>query len=183
MADESIRKDIDSTIDELAEAISFLDNFYKAIISKRVRHVNDKLRKVKVYEPLSLSPYQRKVKVYESLTLPNEQDKLPILTIPDNYYPTKSTEVKHVINHERYQYIYAKIVEQLKRKIKDNAEYVELNNFEELFASIKRSAITELYEEYFDLDDVDMLLAIYDRILDLSKDITYEYRIRKAFSI
>lgn len=183
MADENKRKDIDSTTDVLAEAISFLDNFYKAIISKRVNRVNGKLRKVKVYKPLTLPPYQRKVKVYEPLNVPTEQEAVSILTIPDNYYPTKSTEVKHVIDHGRYHYIYEKIVEQLKRKIKDNAEYVELNNFEELFASIKRSAITELYEEYFELDDVDMLLAIYDRILELSKDITYEYRIRKAFSI
>lgn len=47
MADESKRKDIDSTIDDLAEAISFLYSYYKSIISKRLNIVNGKLRKVK----------------------------------------------------------------------------------------------------------------------------------------
>lgn len=180
MADESKRKDIDSTIDDLAEAISFLHVIYKSIISKRLPKVH---RKVKVYPSLSIPAYQRRVKVYEPLNIPDEQEPVKVVSIPDNYYPTSNTEVKHVLNHERYNSLYNRIAKQLKRKIKEDAEYVELNNFEELFASIERSAITELYEQYFDLEDDEILLAVYDRVLLLSKEITHEYRIRKAFDI
>lgn len=178
MADETKRNTIDSTTDELAEAIVFLRNIYKSIITNKLPKVH---RKVKVYPSLSIPAYQRRVKVYEPLNVPDEQEPVQIVTVPDNYYPTSQTEVKHVINHERYANIYDRIGRQLKREIKENAEYVELNNFEELFATLERSAITELYEEYFDLDDIDMALAIYGRVLDLSRDIVYEYRIRKAF--
>lgn len=47
MADETKRNTIDSTTDELAEAIVFLRNIYKSIISNRLNIVNRKLRKVK----------------------------------------------------------------------------------------------------------------------------------------
>lgn len=180
MADNTKRKSITS-IDDLTEVIDFLELYYKSIITNGLTKVNRKLRKVKVYPALSLPPYQRKVKVYDSLTLPDEQELVNVVSLPDNYYPTVFTEVKHVINHERYHRIYNRIADQLKRKIKRSGEYVELNNFEELFASIERSAITELYEEFFDLDDDEIILAIYDEVLDLSRDIVYEYRIRKAF--
>ena len=181
MADETKRNTIDSTTEDLAEAIVFLRNLYKSIISKRLNSVNRKLRKVKVYPVLSLPPYQRRVKVYEPLTIPDEQETVQVVSLPDNYYPTSNTEVKHVLNHERYSCIYNRIADQLKRKIKRSGEYVELNNFEELFAALEHSAITELYEEFFDLDDDAIILAIYDEVLDLSRDIVYEYRIRKAF--
>ena len=183
MADEIKRKDIDSTTEDLAEAISFLYNLYKSIISKRLNRVNRKLRKVKVYPALSLPSYQRRVKVYEPLTIPDEQETVQVLTLPDNYYPTSQTEVKHVLNHERYNNIYNTIANQLKREIKNNGRYVELNNFEELFAALERSAITELYEKYFTLDDMEMVVAIYGEVMALSEVITHEYRIRKAFNI
>lgn len=180
MADKTKRKDIDSTTDHLAEAISFLYVIYKSIITNKLPKVH---RKVKVYPSLSIPAYQRRVKVYEPLNVPDEQEPVQIVTVPDNYYPTSQTEVKHVLNHERYNRLYNRIANQLKRKTKEDAEYVELNNFEELFASIERSAITELYEQYFDLEDDEILLAVYDRVLGLAKDITHEYRIRKAFDI
>lgn len=177
MADKTKRKSITS-IDDLTEVIDFLYTIYKSIITNKLPKVH---RKVKVYPSLSIPAYQRRVKVYEPLNVPDEQEPVKVVTLPDNYYPTSQTEVKHVLNHERYQNIYDRIGKQLKRDIKENAEYVELNNFEELFATLERSAITELYEEYFDLDDMDIILAIYGRVLDLSRDIVYEYRIRKAF--
>lgn len=179
MADETKRNTI-ASIDDITEAMIFLLNLYKSIISNKLPKVH---RKVKVYPSLSIPAYQRRVKVYEPLNVPDEQEPVKVVSIPDNYYPTSQTEVKHVLNHERYNSLYNRIARQLKRKIKEDAEYVELNNFEELFASIERSAITELYEEYFDLEDDEILLAVYDRVLRLSKDITHEYRIRKAFDI
>lgn len=179
MADESKRKDIDSTIDDLAEAISFLYVIYKSIISKRLPKVH---RKVKVYPSLSIPAYQRRVKVYEPLNIPDEQEPVKVVSIPDNYYPTSNTEVKHVLNHERYNRIYNIIVNQLHQNIKDNASYVELNNFEELFAALEHSAITDLYEKHFDKDDdMAMVVAIYEDVTELSKQIAQEYRIIKAF--
>lgn len=177
MADKTKRKSITS-IDDLTEVIDFLELYYKSIISKSLPKVH---RKVKVYPSLSIPAYQRRVKVYEPLNIPDEQEVVKVVSIPDNYYPTNRTEVKHVLNHERYSRIYNRIADQLKRKIKRSGEYVELNNFEELFAALEHSAITELYEEFFDLDDDAIILAIYDEVLDLSRDIVYEYRIRKAF--
>lgn len=180
MADETKRKSITS-IDDFTEVIDFLYAICNSIISKRLTGVNRKLRKVKVYPALSLPPYQRKVKVYDSLTLPDEQETVQVVSLPDNYYPTDKTEVKHVINHERYHRIYDIIVNQLQQNIKDNAEYVELNNFEELFASIEHSAITDLYEKHFDIDDdMAMVVAIYDDVMELSKQIAQEYRIMRG---
>ena len=179
MADET-KRNIIASIDDITEAMIFLLNLSKSIISKRLPKVH---RKVKVYPSLSIPAYQRRVKVYEPLNIPDEQEPVKVVSIPDNYYPTSQTEVKHVLNHERYSRLYNRIANQLKRKTKEDAEYVELNNFEELFASIERSAITELYEQYFDLEDDEILLAVYDRVLGLAKDITHEYRIRKAFDI
>lgn len=177
MADETKRKSITS-IDDFTEVIDFLYAICKSIITNKLPKVH---RKVKVYPSLSIPAYQRRVKVYEPLMIPDEQEPVKVVTLPDNYYPTSQTEVKHVLNHERYNRIYNRIADQLKRKIKRSGEYVELNNFEELFAALEHSAITELYEEFFDLDDDAIILAIYDEVLDLSRDIVYEYRIRKAF--
>lgn len=183
MADETKRNTIDSTTEDLAEAIVFLRSIYKSIISNRLNIVNRKLRKVKVYPALSLPPYQRRVKVYEPLNIPDEQETVQVVSLPDNYYPTSNTEVKHVLNHERYNRIYNVIANQLKREIKNNGRYVELNNFEELFAALERSAITELYEKYFTLDDMEMVAAIYGEVMERSNDITHEYRIRKGFGV
>lgn len=169
--------------DEITEATTRLLNIYKYIITYRLKKVNRKQRKVKIYPTLTLPPYQRKVKVYDSLNVPDKHEFVELITLPDNYYPTRNTEVKHVINKERYHRISSQIANQLKRRIKRGGEYVELNNFEELFASIERSSITELYEEYFDEDDESIVLAIYDEILDASRQIVYEYRIRKAFEL
>lgn len=168
-----------NTIDD---AVVFLQDLYRSIISKRFRHVTPRrLRHVKVYPSLTLPPFQRRVKVYPNLRCPSEQTRVPVYTLPDGYWPTANTQVKHALDHERYSRVYDRLVAQLKRKIRTTREYGELNNFEELFAAVKRSAITELYEEFYDLDEEDMLLAIYDRVLDLAKDIMYEYRIMKAF--
>lgn len=180
MADESKRNTIDSTTFDIAEAIVFLQSIYKSIISKRLPKVH---RKVKVYPLLSIPAYQRRVKVYDPLTIPDEQETVQVLTLPDNYYPTDKTEVKHVLNHERYNNIYNTIANQLKREIKNYGRYVELNNFEELFAALERSAITELYEKYFSLDDMEMVVAIYGEVMALSEVISQEYRIRKAFGV
>ena len=180
MADETKRNIIDSTIEDLAEAMIFLSNLYKTIISNKLPKVH---RKVKVYPSLSIPAYQRRVKVYEPLTIPDEQEPVKVVSLPDNYYPTSNTEVKHVLNHERYNRIYNVIANQLKREIKNNGRYVELNNFEELFAALERSAITELYEKYFTLDDMEMVAAIYGEVMSLSEVITHEYRIRKAFGV
>lgn len=164
----------------ISEAMRLLFNIYKSIITYRLPKVH---RKMKVYPSLAVPPYHRRVKVYDSLNVPDKHEFVELITLPDNYYPTSNTEVKHVINKERYHRISSQIANQLKRRIKRGGEYVELNNFEELFASIERSSITELYEEYFDEDDESIVLAIYDEILDASRQIVYEYRIRKAFEL
>lgn len=165
-------------------AIVFLQDLYRSIISKRFAHVTPRrLRHVKVYPSLVLPPLQRRVKVYLDLHCPSEQTRVPVYTLPDYYRPTANTQVKHALDHERYSRVYDRLAVQLKRKIRTTREYGELNNFEELFAAVKRSAITELYEEFYDLDEEDMLLAIYDRVLDLAKDIMYEYHIMKAFEL
>lgn len=178
MADKTKRKSITS-IDDLTEVIDFLYTIYKSIITNKLPKVH---RKVKVYPSLSIPAYQRRVKVYEPLNLPDEQERVKVVTVPDNYYPTSQTEVKHVLNHERYNRIYDIIVNQLHQNIKDNASYVELNNFEELFAALEHSAITDLYEKHFDIDnDMAMVVAIYDDVMELSKQIAQEYRIIKAF--
>lgn len=170
-----------NTIDD---AIVFLQDLYRSIISKRFAHVTPRrLRHVKVYPPLALPQLQRRVKVYPELHCAPEQTRVPVYTLPEHYWPTANTQVKHALDHERYSRVYDRLAVQLKRKIRTTREYGELNNFEELFAAVKRSAITELYEEFYELDEEDMLLAIYDRVLDLAKDIMYEYRIMKAFEL
>lgn len=167
----------------ISEATKILINIYKSIISYRLKKVNRKQRKVKIYPTLTLPPYQRKVKVYDSLDVPNKHDFVELITLPDNYYPTRNTEIKHVINKERYHRVYSIVKRLLQNTIDKGGLYAELNNFEELFASIGRSSITELYEEYFDEDDDIIAGMIYGQALSLSEQIVMEYRIGKAFEL
>ena len=167
----------------ITEATKILINIYKSIITYRLKKVNRKQRKVKIYPTLTLPPYQRKVKVYDSLDVPNKHDFVELITLPDNYYPTRNTEIKHVINKERYHRVYSIVKRLLQNTIDKGGLYAELNNFEELFASIGRSSITELYEEYFDEDDDIIAGMIYGQALSLSEQIVMEYRIGKAFEL
>ncbi|HEM5311372.1 TPA: hypothetical protein U1383_002148 [Streptococcus suis] len=178
MADDTKRKDIDSTADELAEAISFLYSIYKSIISKRLPKVH---RKVKVYPTFSLPAYHRTVKVYEELIVPDEHELVSIPELPDKYYPTPTTEVRHVIDKERYEATYQRVLVEVKKRVKNNATYYELNNLEELIDSMERSPFTELYEEYFDEDDISLSLSIFGEIMDKLQLQTLEYRQERAF--
>lgn len=172
-----------SDVDGITEAKNLLLNIYKYIITYRLKKVNRKQRKVKIYPTLTLPPYQRKVKVYDSLNVPDKHDFVELITLPDNYYPTKNTEIKHVINKERYHRVYSIVKRLLQNTIDKGGLYAELNNFEELFASIGRSSITELYEEYFDEDDDIIAGLIYGQALSLSQQIVMQYRIGKAFEL
>lgn len=167
----------------ITEATKILINIYKSIITYRLKKVNRKQRKVKIYPTLTLPPYQRKVKVYDSLNVPDKHEFVELITLPDNYYPTTNTEIKHVINKERYHRVYSIVKRLLQNTIDKGGLYAELNNFEELFASIGRSSITELYEEYFDEDDDMIAGMIYGQALSLSEQIVMEYRIGKAFEL
>ena len=167
----------------ITEATKILINIYKSIITYRLKKVNRKQRKVKIYPTLTLPPYHRRVKVYDSLDVPNKHDFVELITLPDNYYPTRNTEIKHVINKERYHRVYSIVKRLLQNTIDKGGLYAELNNFEELFASIGRSSITELYEEYFDEDDDIIAGMIYGQALSLSEQIVMEYRIGKAFEL
>lgn len=180
MADENKRKDIDSTTDDLAEAISFLDLFYKSIISNRLTKVNGYVRKVKVYPSLQLPPYQRKVKVYPSLPDLPELERVRIIELPPNYIPTRFTEIRHVLDHEAYIEFYLDITEELDYKIKRSARYGELNNYKELFEAVEHSAITELYEEFFDLPPAKRLVRAMSYILEYTQQIMIDYRIDQA---
>lgn len=167
----------------ITEATKILINIYKSIITYRLKKVNRKQRKVKIYPTLTLPPYHRRVKVYDSLDVPNKHESVELITLPDNYYPTRNTEIKHVINKERYHRVYSIVKRLLQNTIDKGGLYAELNNFEELFASIGRSSITELYEEYFDEDDDIIAGMIYGQALSLSEQIVIEYRIGKAFEL
>lgn len=167
----------------ITEATKILINIYKSIITYRLKKVNRKQRKVKIYPTLTLPPYHRRVKVYDSLDVPNKHESVELITLPDNYYPTRNTEIKHVINKERYHRVYSIVKRLLQNTIDKGGLYAELNNFEELFASIGRSSITELYEEYFDEDDDIIAGMIYGQALSLSEQIVMEYRIGKAFEL
>ena len=169
-----------SDVDSITEAMSILINIYKFIISKRLPKVH---RKMKIYPNLTVPPYQRQVKVYDSLTIPHSQDYVQIIELPDNYNPTSKTEIKHVINKERYHRVYSIVKRLLQNTIDKGGLYAELNNFEELFNAIGRSSITELYEEYFDEDDDMIAGMIYGQALSLSEQIVVEYRIGKAFEL
>lgn len=167
----------------ITEATKILINIYKSIITYRLKKVNRKQRKVKIYTTLTLPPYHRRVKVYDTLDVPNKHESVELITLPDNYYPTRNTEIKHVINKERYHRVYSIVKRLLQNTIDKGGLYAELNNFEELFASIGRSSITELYEEYFDEDDDIIAGMIYGQALSLSEQIVMEYRIGKAFEL
>lgn len=182
MADENKRKDIDSTTDDLAEAISFLHLFYKSIISNRLTKVNGYVRKVKVYPSLQLPPYQRKVKVYPSLPELPELERVRIIELPEHYIPTPFTEVRHVLDHEKYHRFHAGLRRWLDKFAESDAQYAELNNYEELFAKHGESAITDLYEEYFDsgLDIMDMIIDASTKIAELTKVVVEQYRQDKA---
>lgn len=182
MADESKRKDIDSTIDDLAEAISFLYSYYKSIISKRLKNVNRRVRKVKIYPSLSIPPRQRKVKVYSSLPDLPELETVRIIDLPDYYVPTRFTEVRHVINHERYSTFHSGVARWIDSYAKRDPRYSELNNYEELFGVYGQSAITDLYEKYFDsgLDMMDMIIESTTEIAELTQQIVEKYRRDKA---
>lgn len=184
MADENKRKDIDSTTDDLAEAISFLDLFYKSIISYRLTKVNGYVRKVKVYPSLQLPPYQRKVKVYSSLPELPELERVRIIELPEHYVPTPFTEVRHVLDHDTYYTFHAGLSRWMDKFAKRDPRYAELNNYEELFGAYGESAITDLYEKYFDTD-----LSLFDKIIDatteiaeLAQQIVEKYRRDKAIA-
>lgn len=180
MADENKRKDIDSTTDDLAEAISFLQSFYKSIISYRLTKVNSFVRKVKVYPSLQLPPYQRKVKVYPSLPELPELERVRIIELPPNYIPTPFTEVRHVLDHEAYIYFYNMLTDELDEIIKDSGTYGELNNYKELFEAVEHSAITELYEKYFDREPTKRMMKALSKILKYTQQIMYDYRLDQA---
>ncbi len=180
MADESKRKDIDSTIDDLAEAISFLYSYYRSIISKRLKNVNRHVRKVKVYPALSLPPRQRKVKVYSSLPDLPELESVRIIELPPSYIPTPYTEIKHVLDHEAYIYFYDMLTDELDEIIRTSGTYGELNNYQELFDAVEHSAITELYERYFDLEPTRRVMRALTKILRVTEQIMIDYRIAQA---
>ncbi len=169
-----------SVVDEITEAKNSLLIIYKSIISKRLPKVH---RKMKIYPSLTVPPYQRQVKVYDSLTIPHSQDYVQIIELPDNYYPTSQTEIKHVINKERYHRVYSIVKRLLQNTIDKGGLYAELNNFEELFNALGRSPITQLYEEYFNEDDDVIAGMIYGQVLSLSEQVVIEYRIGKAFEL
>ena len=169
-----------SDVDGITEAKNLLLNIYKYIITYRLKKVNRKQRKVKIYPTLTLPPYQRKVKVYDSLNVPDKHDFVELITLPDNYYPTKNTEIKHVINKERYHKVYSIVKHLLQKTIDKGGLYADLNNFEELFNAFGRSSITELYEEYFDEDDDVITGMIYGQALSLSQQIVMQYRIERV---
>lgn len=180
MADESKRKDIDSTIDDLAEAISFLYSYYRSIISKRLKNVNRHVRKVKIYPSLSLPPRQRKMKVYSSLPDLPELESVRIIELPPSYIPTPYTEIKHVLDHEEYIYFYDMLTDELDEIIRTSGTYGELNNYQELFDAVEHSAITELYERYFDLEPTRRVMRALTKILRVTEQIMIDYRIVQA---
>lgn len=161
----------------ISEAMRLLFNIYKSIITYRLPKVH---RKMKVYPSLAVPPYHRRVKVYDSLNVPNKHESVELITLPDNYYPTKNTEVKHVINKERYHRVYSIVKRLLQNTIDKGGLYADLNNFEELFNTFGRSSITELYEEYFDEDDDVISGVIYGQALSLSQQIVMQYRIERV---
>lgn len=179
MANENKRNSITS-IDELTEVIEFLELFYKSIISYRLTKVNGYVRKAKVYPSLQLPPYQRKVKVYPSLPDLPELERVRIIELPPNYIPTRFTEIRHVLDHEAYIEFYLDITEELDYKIKRSARYGELNNYKELFEAVEHSAITELYEEFFDLPPAKRLVRTMSYILEYTQQIMIDYRIDQA---
>lgn len=179
MANENKRNSITS-IDELTEVIEFLELFYKSIISYRLTKVNSYVRKVKVYPSLQLPPYQRKVKVYPTLPELPELESVRVIELPPNYIPTRFTEIRHVLDHEAYIEFYLDITEELDYKIKRSARYGELNNYKELFEAVEHSAITELYEEFFDLPPAKRLVRAMSYILEYAQQIMIDYRIDKA---
>ena len=164
----------------ITEATKILINIYKSIITYRLKKVNRKQRKVKIYPTLTLPPYHIRVKVYDSLNIPNKHESVELITLPDNYYPTKNTEIKHVINKERYHKVYSMVKHLLQKRIDKGGLYADLNNFEELFNAFGRSSITELYEEYFDEDDDVITGMIYGQALSLSQQIVMQYRIERV---
>ncbi|MGQ7385678.1 hypothetical protein ACTGVI_11500 [Streptococcus suis] len=178
MTDTIEKETHSSTHDEIIELYASLEFIYKSIISKRLPKVH---RKVKVYPIFSLPAYHRTVKVYEELTVPDEHELVSIPELPDNYYPTPTTEVRHVIDKERYETIYQRVLAVVKKEIETNRRYYELNNLEELIDSMERSPFTELYEEYFDEDDISLSLSILGAIMDKLQLQTLEYRQERAF--
>lgn len=181
MADKTKRKSITS-IDDLTEVIDFLEMYYRSIISNAVTKVNRYLRKVKVYPSLTLPPYQRKVKVYPSLPELPELEPVRIIDLPDYYVPTPFTEVRHVIHHERYNTFHSGVARWINSYAKRDPRYSELNNYEELFGAYGQSAITDLYEKYFDsgLDIMDMIIESTTEIAELTQQIVEKYRRDKA---
>lgn len=181
MADEIKRKSITS-IDDFTEVIDFLYAICNSIITNKLNTVNRKLRKVKVYPALSLPPYQRKVKVYPSLPELPELETVRIIDLPDYYVPTPFTEVRHVINHEKYSAFHSGVARWINSYAKRDPRYSELNNYEELFGVYGQSAITDLYEKYFDsgLDIMDMIIESTTEIAELTLQIVEKYRRDKA---
>lgn len=181
MADETKRKSITS-IDDFTEVIDFLYAICKSIITKRLNGVNRKLRKVKVYPALSLPPYQRKVKVYPRLPELPELEFVRIIELPDYYVPTPFTEVRHVIDHEKYSTFHSGVARWIDSYAKKDPRYSELNNYEELFGAYGQSAITDLYEKHFDsgLDMMDMIIESTTEIAELTQQIVEKYRRDKA---
>lgn len=181
MANDNKRNSITS-IDELTEVIEFLELFYNSIISYRLTKVNGYVRKVKVYPSLQLPPYQRKVKVYPSLPELPELERVRIIELPEHYVPTPFTEVRHVLDHDTYYTFHAGLVRYMDASVKRDPRFAELNNFEELFEAYGESAITDLYEKYFDAD-----LSLFDKIItaiaeiaELAQQIVEKYRRDKA---
>lgn len=179
MADENKRKSITS-IDDFTEVIDFLNLTCNSIITNLLTKVNGFARKVKVYPSLQLPPYQRKVKVYPTLPDLPELESVRIIELPPNYIPTRFTEIRHVLDHEAYIEFYLDITEELDYKIKRSARYGELNNYKELFEAVEHSAITELYEEFFDLPPAKRLVRAMSYILEYTQQIMIDYRIDKA---
>ena len=165
MAKDNERNSITS-IDELTEVIEFLELFYKSIISYRLTKVNGYVRKVKVYPSLQLPPYQRKVKVYPSLPDLPELESVRIIELPEHYVPTPFTEVRHVLDHDTYYTFHAGVSRWMDKFAKRDPRYAELNNYEELFGKYGESAITDLYEKYFDAD-----LSLFDKIIDATAEV------------
>lgn len=181
MANDNKRNSITS-IDDFTEVIEFLIQFYKSIISNRLTKVNGYVRKVKVYPSLQLPPYQRKVKIYPSLPELPELERVRIIELPEHYIPTPFTEVRHVLDHEKYHRFHSGLRRWLDKFAESDAQYAELNNYEELFAKHGESAITDLYEEYFDsgLDIMDMIIDASTKIAELTKVVVEQYRQDKA---
>jgi hypothetical protein len=181
MADENKRKSITS-IDDFTEVIDFLNLTCNSIITNLLTKVNGFVRKVKVYPSLELPPYQRKVKVYPSLPDLPELERVRIIELPEHYIPTPFTEVRHVLDHEKYHRFHAGLRRWLDKFAESDAQYAELNNYEELFAKHGESAITDLYEKYFDsgLDIMDMIIDASSEIAELTKVVVEQYRQDKA---